>query len=151
MSLHYLIDGYNLLYALTDIPSGDWAKKRETLLLKIAAERPQGKNSLTVIFDSRQGLGDRARQGDLDIIYTAGETADDWIISKVRKVSNPRVLIVVTDDQGLRRMIRGTGAKWISTAEFWKSAGAAPREPNPSLDPGAVEEINEELRKKWLD
>ena len=151
MSLHYLIDGYNLLYALTDIPVGSWAQKRETLLRKIADQRPHGKNRITIIFDSREGLGDRARQDTMDIVYTAGETADDWIIKKVRQIQNPRVVVVVTNDQGLRRMVRGTGAKWVSTAEFWKSAEMPARKPSASLDNDTREAINEELRKKWLD
>lgn len=151
MSLHYLVDGYNVLYALTDIPAGSWAQKREALLRKIADRQPHGKNRITIIFDSREGLGDRTREEGMDIVYTAGETADDWIIKKVRQIPNPRVLVVVTDDQGLRRMVRGTGAKWVSTAEFWKSTEASPGKPDPSLEREDRDAINEEMRKKWLD
>jgi predicted RNA-binding protein with PIN domain len=150
MSLHYLIDGYNLLYALPDIPTGSWEKKREALLRLIVKERPYGNNKASVIFDSREGAGSQSRHGEIQVIYTAGETADDWISHHVRRTANPRILIVVTNDQGLRRLIRGTGAKVMGTEEFWKLVKTAPRPPAEQQIGLDAEEITEELKKKWL-
>ncbi len=151
MSLHYLIDGYNLLYALPEIPPGPWTTKREVFLSLLAKSKPQGNNRMTVVFDSRDGGGSRTQKGSIEIVYTAGETADDWIVKAVRKTPNPRVTVVVTNDQTIRRLIRGTGAKWLSTQDFLKKDAARPKEtalPDPStLD---SEEITEEFKKKWL-
>ncbi len=147
MSLHYLIDGYNLLYALPEIPAGPWSTKREIFLTRLVQLRPQGNNKVTVIFDSRDGGGSRQQKGAIEIIYTAGETADDWIIQAVRKAPNPRIVVVITNDQTIRRLIRGTGAKWLSTEDFLKAA-------KPTPTPEHKQEFNtdaitEELRKKW--
>ena len=150
MSLHYLIDGYNLLYALPDIPPGPWAAKREIFLAMLAHVKPQGNNRMTVIFDSREGGGNRSRKGTIDIVYTSGETADDWIIQAVRKAPNPRVMVVVTNDQAIRRLIRGTGAKWISTQDFMKSGVASSPPKPPAVDKDIYDAISEELKKKWL-
>src|SRR5690348_14965174 len=115
MSLEYVIDGYNLLHALPSMPPGSWEQKRCHLLDRMASRRPHGRNRLTVVFDSHQGFGDRHMHGDIQVVYTAGETTDDWIIEYVRRTANPRLCVVVTDDKGLRAMIRGTGARWEST------------------------------------
>ncbi len=150
MSLHYLIDGYNLLYALPEIPPGPWPTKREIFLALLLKSKPQGKNRITVVFDSRDGGGSRQQKGAIEIVYTAGETADDWIIQAVRKAPNPRVVVVVTDDQAIRRLIRGTGAKWMPTQDFLKPDKALPgqrTEQRSEIDSNA---ITEELKKKWL-
>ncbi len=149
MSRHYVIDGFNLLYALPELPTGTWQQKRETLVDLIRKRRPQGNNRLTLVFDSREGSGNRERLGEIEIVYTAGETADDWIALKVREVQNPREIVVVTDDQGIRGQIRGTGAKWMGTKEFWNTTRTS-EPPSTRKKPAEANEITDELRKKWL-
>jgi len=150
VSLHYLLDGYNLLYALPEIPAGTWEIKRAAFLQKLAKEIPHGKNRVTVVFDSRQGSGDRSKLGSIEIAFTSGETADDWISHYVRHAANPRILVVVTDDQGLRRLIRGTGAKGLGTREFWGKS----KKPQGSFSevetPLDSDSITDEFKKKWL-
>jgi len=149
VSRHYLIDGYNLLYSLPELPPGNWEAKRSRLLERLAAEKPFGNNRATVVFDSREGAGNQSRLGDIAIVFTAGQTADEWISGHVRRTANPRIVVVVTDDQGLRRLIRGTGAKGLGTAEFWRQARPSPRDAVREL-PIETDSITEELRKKWL-
>lgn len=150
MALHYLIDGYNLLYALPDIPPGAWPEKRDIFLKLLETSQPQGRNKMTVIFDSREGSGGKEMRGPVEVIYTAGETADDWLIAYVRKVANPRMCIVVTDDQTLRRMIRGTGARSIPTRDFLKPTSPKDARKPHVLDPNTKDQITDELKKRWL-
>ena len=151
MALHYLIDGYNVLYALPDLPPGSWEKKREQLLLLLIAKKPHGKNQITVVFDSREGSGDRMRVGEIAVAFTSGETADDWISHYVRQAENPRVCVVVTNDQGLRRLIRGTGAKGCSVEEFFTAKNKnAQDKPSANNPPQNADDITDEFRKKWL-
>jgi predicted RNA-binding protein with PIN domain len=151
VSLHYLIDGYNLLYALPEIPRGPWPTKREILIELLLSSKPQGNNRLTVIFDSREGLGDRLRRGAIEVIFTASETADDWIARRVRETSNARMLVVVSNDQGIRTLIRGTGAKWLSTQDFLKPSKSTPIPVKPpKMDSETSDSITEEFKKKWL-
>jgi len=106
---------------------------------------------MTIIFDSRDGGGSRTQKGAIEIVYTAGESADDWIIQAVRKASNPRIVVVVTNDQAIRRLIRGTGAKWIPTEEFLRKPSAPSHRSNTEDENSArAEEITEEFKKKWL-
>ena len=92
MSLQYILDGYNVLYALSEIPAGSWQAKRQALLNKLVADRPHGRNALIIVFDSREGMGDRGRANGIDVVFTAGETADEWISQHVRQAPNPRVI-----------------------------------------------------------
>jgi len=148
--MHYLVDGYNMLYALPEIPPGPWPSKRDVLIELLLSSKPQGHNRLTIIFDSRAGSGDRMERGAIEIIFTAGETADDWIARRVREVPNARSYVVVSNDQGIRSDIRGTGAKWMSTKEFLKEK-AAPQSRPARMPPEISDSITEELKKKWLE
>ena len=150
MAILYLIDGYNLLYALPEMPAGSWQQKREHLLVLLKQRRPQGNNPITVVFDSRDGMGDQMQEKDLTVIFTAGETADDRISAMVRKAPNPRILVVVSNDLGIRTLVRGTGAKFLSATDFLKAA-PTPAKPNrTSRSSEQAEEITEEFKKKWL-
>ena len=152
MAFHYLIDGYNLIYAWPNIPPGSWQKKRQVLLDFLKQRRPQGKNPVTVVFDSREGSGNESRNADMTVVYTAGETADDWISHKVRGVPNPGSLIVVSNDKGLRAQVRGTGAKFILATDFLNTGMASParKSDRQANLPEAAQEITEEFEKKWL-
>jgi predicted RNA-binding protein with PIN domain len=146
----FVIDGYNLLYAFSDIPKGNWQEKRAHLLAFLKERRPQGNNAAILVYDSREGDGNESQEGDIRVVFTASETADDWIGRMVRKASNPRVLIVVSNDQGIRRLVQGTGARFMTATEFLKSA-ASPT-PHAAFNEAIEEDpdITEELKKKWL-
>jgi len=146
---HYLIDGYNLLFALPELPSGAWMEKRQSLLVWLNHVRPHGRNTATLVFDSREGLGNREQHGDVEVVYTAGETADDWIIKHVRKTSTPRGAVVVTDDQGIRHMIKGTGARWLSAHDFIASTSNPVKKKSANRS-HEFDQITEELKRNWL-
>jgi predicted RNA-binding protein with PIN domain len=152
---HYLLDGYNILFALPQMPPGTWQEKRLALLLWLIKTRPQGNNFVTAVFDSRQGLGDQGRYQDIDVVFTAGETADDWISRRVRRGPNPKLFVVVSDDQGIRKQIGGTGARWMSSQEFVARAKepSAPKPQTPLKLPSDnydKDVITDEFRKRWL-
>ena len=154
--LHYLIDGYNLLYAMPQLPGGTWQEKRTQLLEWLLKDRPYGRNVVTVVFDNKKGMGGSDTFAELGIVFTDHETADEWISRRVRQTLNPRVMVVVTDDMGLRRQIQGTGAKWMGATEFTTVSQAMTAAPAPSAaqmrkeNPPANDTITQEFRKKWL-
>ncbi len=152
MAFHYLIDGYNLIYAWPEIPTGNWQAKRQFLLDFLKKRRPHGNNALTVVFDSREGSGNQKRENDITVVYTAGGTADDWISDQVRREPNPRSIVVVSNDKGLQHLVRGTGARILSADQFLKTSSSPRPRKGPVNDtpPEAAEKITEELEKKWL-
>jgi len=150
--LHYIIDGYNVLFALPQMPPGTWLEKRLGLLLWLTQVRPQGKNAATVVFDNRQGWGNQENYHGMSIVYTSGETADDWISAKVRETKNPRVLVVVSNDKGIQRMIKGTGAKWLSAHDFLAAAKTHnPQTAPPEMAGSDRELITDEFTQRWTD
>ena len=53
-------------------------------------------------------------------------------------------------DQGLRRLIRGTGAKWLGTRQFWQKSKFKPA-PEENVQPEADRDfITEEFKERWL-
>ncbi len=89
-------------------------------------------------------------RGPVEVVYTSGESADDWLANYVRKAPNPRLCIVVTDDQTLRRMVRGTGARSMATQDFLKAAPtSAPRGPR-TVDSEIKNQITDEFKMRWL-
>lgn len=132
------------------MPAGTWEQKRHALLQRLAREAPHGNNQITVVFDSREGSGDRSQLGSIEVVFTSGETADDWISHEVRRASNPLILVVVSDDQGVRLLVRGTGAKWLSNEDFWRQV-KVPKAQHTTPEPGMnSESITDEFKKKWL-
>lgn len=153
----YWIDGYNLLYAFPDIPIGHFDAKRAALLRFLKEKRPQGRNPAVVVFDSREGGSPRTAQGDLEVVFAAG-SADDWIASQLRRAGRRAAAVtVVTNDQGIRGMVRGTGARWMSADDFIRRAaprhrpaqGEGPLSEKPS-NSEALDEVTRELMRRWL-
>lgn len=148
----YLVDAYNLLYAWPEIPAGSLETKREFIMRWLQDHRPQGRNAVILVFDSREGSGNRYSTKDMQVVFTAGETADDWISAHVRAGKKGASSIVITNDQGLRRMIRGTGAKWMSCDEFLArektEAHTPPKRDNPR--DRELDQITKDLMNEWL-
>jgi predicted RNA-binding protein with PIN domain len=152
MAFRFLIDGYNLLYAFPHLPPGSLQDKRQQLLTFLKERRPQGNNPVTVVFDSREGAGDQFHDKELTVVYTAGGTADEWISAQVRKAAHPRALVVVSNDQGIRALVRGTGARFLPATEFLKAAeSSSTHQADPRRQPpNTAQEITEEFKEKWL-
>ncbi len=110
-----------------------------------------------MIFDGQPGINSKSDKR-VDIRFTSGKEAD-WHIKKlVATHSNPKQIIVVTDDNVIKRHVSISGAKTMSTNEF--IARLFPEKKRNSkncctdkeLSPEEIKDINEEfLRKKGLD
>ncbi len=122
MSIHYLIDGYNLFFRTTSGGDGpDFTKEREKIISRISNEVDQAGLKASLIFDSawHEGPEERKCKGTLEIHYTnKGESADDWIISRVKRDANPAKIIVVTSDRKLAWRARLKGASTLAVEEF---------------------------------
>jgi predicted RNA-binding protein with PIN domain len=81
MSVHFIIDGYNVL-----LRSGLFDQKclkdaRGAFMAYLGHRRPHGsmRNKLTVVFDGRLEFAGLAGGGEVDVIFTAGASADELI------------------------------------------------------------------------
>ncbi|MGA8163726.1 MAG: NYN domain-containing protein [Waddliaceae bacterium] len=101
--MHYLIDGYNLLFRMAGARD-DLRSQREQLIAELTEKIEFLKLNVSLVFDSHSQEGDRSRSHfhSLEICFTAeGETADAYILSKLKSAKNPSQETVVTSDKTL--------------------------------------------------
>lgn len=124
MSLHLVIDGYNLIRQspwLSVLDARDLEAGREALLAALSEyrqRRPQHK--VTVIFDGWQG-GALQESRDLcrgvGVIYSRrGERADEVIKRFLAREGNRAVM--VSSDRELQAFAEKAGATWVAAGQF---------------------------------
>ena len=157
MSLHYVIDGYNLIKQTPRLTKKRLKDSRVGLVRFIKEKRPQGskKNLVTIVFDGAPDMPVRSSGTDIKVIFTKNESADDWIKRSVENTKNPKQIVVVSNDKQIRFYVRSLGAKILSVEEFIaeKQKFGLPDEPSQSkieLSSQQAQQITEELRKIWL-
>jgi predicted RNA-binding protein with PIN domain len=121
MARRFLIDGYNLLYAI-GLPArretGHLQLARDRLLTLIAERLPR--DQVTVVFDAHQappGVPREQTHDGIHVIFAHG-AADDLIREIVDHDSSPRTLSVVTSDHDVQRSARRREAHVIESVDF---------------------------------
>lgn len=159
MSLQYIIDGYNIINHPLFIQHA--AKKirdlRIALLEFIRINKLCGspKNKITVVFDGHSDSSIRKiGETDINIMFSRKETADECIKKMVEVSSNPKNIVVVSDDKEIKLFVKSLGGQTRSVEEFInRKANLQSREKNllkPELTYSQIHQINQELRKIWL-
>lgn len=123
--IHYVIDGYNLLFRLLE-PGSKIESYRESLIKILISQAQEKKLSLTVVFDAHhQKNGEsRTHKGQLEIVYTDfGQTADAYILEHL----TPHTVVVTSDDH-LARHVKNSGNKSIGIDKFLKLIRPAKKE-----------------------
>ena len=150
--MHYFLDGYNVIRSTDWLAAGPLRDQRDRLLRFIETKRPQGSpsNRVTVVFDGRVDVSSPRHAGETEVLFSQGPDADALIKRRVDELSNPREAVVVTDDQAIRKWVRGVGARVMSCGDFLR-AGAEPRRRGGpvGVDPETAREINEDLPDSW--
>lgn len=126
MSTHYLIDGYNLLYAVVKLPpeAGPHVleKARGKLLRLIAHGHGEDAGRVTVVFDApRLPPGEDAVHyfRGMEIVFAVGyDEADDLIEERIRQDSSPKQLVVVSDDHRLQQAARHRRCRAMKCAAY---------------------------------
>jgi len=118
--MHYYIDGYNILFSLLKSQDNlQVSRNRLIQSLKIKIEKIN--LPATVVFDSQfqEGESERLFLGQLEVVFTdAGQTADDYILERIKEVARPQDYTVVTSDKKLSWLARRKLAKTESCKEF---------------------------------
>src|SRR5258708_519339 len=133
MSLHYLLDGYNILKQMAAFRDLPLEEARRGLLRWIDQSRPQGSvnNQVTVVFDGHPDHYGSAAQGEIRVIFSDGCSADDKIKRMVEDDLARKNCVVVSDDKEIFLYARSLGAKIMSVEAFTSKPGGhhARREP----------------------
>jgi len=160
MSLHYVIDGYNIINHPKFIPARSSHVSIQSALLDfILANKLTGsnKNKVTVVFDGYPAPITFREGGDISVVFSRRISADEKIKRMVEVSAGRSSIIVVTDDGEIKCAVRVLGARVQGIEEFVRSkvrpAGSASDKEQPKDLPSHIQmqRINEELRKLWLE
>ncbi len=147
MSLHFILDGYNLVkqdahFAVLKLEAG-----RLALLKLIETRDLQGSksNPVTVVFDGQLGGTQERYSSGIGVVYTSAESADDWIKHFVEDSAKPKNIVVVTDDKEIRIFVRALGAAIMGTREFLEGRGSRRRKADLARKLKRVQSDNKEI------
>ena len=120
MSVHYLLDGYNIVNKMPGSSRESLDGQRRQLIKFIEVKRPQGsiKNSVTIVFDGKFGIIGQGISSFVKVIFTKDRSADDEIVRLVKEANLPKSIVVVSDDRGIQFSVRRMGASILSVPEF---------------------------------
>ena len=165
MSLHFIIDGYNLIKQTGILNKPNLEDSRSALIKLLKIHRPQGSsnNRVTIVFDGKK---DHYYPGQISenvypdsgmkVIFSQDESADDKIRQLVRDSKNPRNIVVVTNDREIQIFVRQLKAQVRAVEEFLLkfnrgSPGISSRaEDKIILPPPDAAKITEEMKDVWL-
>jgi predicted RNA-binding protein with PIN domain len=123
MSIHIIIDGYNLIRqsrSLSILDLQDIQLGRDTLVDMLAAYKKVKRHRITVVFDGTTAplfSQQRDRHKGISIIFSRkGESADS-VIKKMAGKERQRAL-VVSSDQDIVQSATANGAATISATDF---------------------------------
>ncbi len=119
--MKFIIDGYNLIGHLGSISLKD--KNKETLCIHyIQSLKSQNNHMFTLIFDGKNNsfpYKSIEYHNNINVIYTPyGESADDFIIDLVNKMSNKSGMIVVSSDKDIINKSIKSGAQSYKCSAF---------------------------------
>ena len=123
MSLHIIIDGYNLIRqsaSLSRLDQQDILLGREALVDKLAAYRKIKHHLITVVFDGQNSPAfsqQRHRQKGISIRFSPKGTSADEVIKRMASREREKALIV-SSDRDIINFAAGCGAATISAQQF---------------------------------
>lgn len=128
-------------------------------LIKRSNLSGSARNKTTVVFD---GFPDQELQSSLEnyrdefeIIFSRGQSADQRIRDITEGSSNPKTVVVVSDDKQIIFYIRACKARGMSVKEFLREEGG-PKKAKESdsgelkVNYSQMQKINQELKDLWL-
>ncbi len=159
MSLHYIIDGYNLVRHRVFEGVHKGADKPRALVHCIRERHLCGsrKNKITIVFDGFPAAGSaHIEDPALEILFSREESADERIKRLVESAAHPKTVLVVSDDNEVRFFARSAGTQVLKVAEFAavahkRAAGSAGKDAGKAeISQSSMLAINRELRSLWL-
>ena len=142
-----LIDGHNLIGKLPDIHLDD-PDDEAKLVMRLRTYCARTSKRVTVVFD--QGLpGGQSLAltgGGVKVVFaSAGRSADDLLLERIRGASQPRGLIVVSSDRRVMAAAEARGARAVRAEEF-----AAQLEIPALNESGSDVHLSEDEVAQWL-
>jgi hypothetical protein len=160
--MFYLIDGYNLLYAMGVLLPGREGPKvleraRRYLLGVLRDAHGDESGNVTVVFDAKHPPPGAPAEQDFEGIRVAfavsHDEADDLIELLVRRAPAPRQLSVVSDDHRVRQAARRRQCQELGCGEYmdWLASRRRPPAAPPAAEGSTKPEgPSGEETQRWL-
>ncbi len=151
----FLIDGYNLLWAINEIDE-EPGSLTDLKLCRVISRYLAQKNDIgQMIFD---GIGPPDKSGfdsmsHLEIIFAGlGKEADDIIEIKIKASTAPKLLRVVSNDNRLKKAARTRKAVPVKCETFWRDLGKQLNKGHKINEPpGKRVGLSESETNQWLE
>ena len=114
----WLVDGYNVLHAAVlggKDRSQWWTESRRRELLERASSF-DGAAEIWIVFDGPDDSAAAAGSAGPHCVFA--DSADDWLVDRVRRAEDPTEIAVVTADRQVAGRARGRGARVVSPKDF---------------------------------
>ncbi len=138
MNEEWLIDGYNLLHAITSLKNSphSWPSDRVGLCSLLAGFAASKKQNMQAVFD---GVGAPAEMKVhstryFEAVYSQKVSADHYIEKYIYTHKSVKRFIVVTDDRTITDIAHGGGARVLKNSLFLEMLREAGKEDKASLD-----------------
>jgi len=141
--VRWLIDAHNLMHVLGVIKKNvPLESSRTTFLDWLADGIGTLEHSVVAVFDAlgRPGRSRRQRHRGIEVVFSSGETADDWIEDYLARERKPATLCVVSNDNRVIEAGRRKGCR-LSDCEGFIDVVIAGRYRKPAVA-GAIDEPN---------
>ena len=162
--MHIIIDGYNLIFAVSEFEQIIDRKNLETaraaLLMALSPYKEKTRQELTVVFDGRDKPGDehldlsqKQLHEGITVVFSKGTTADEDIMDLIGSSQNPKNTCIVTSDKKILRSARSSGCKVAEPREFFEriTPRTGKRRTSPHAEPALkYQEVSEEQVGYWL-
>lgn len=162
MSLTFIVDGYNAMERSGIFKRKSFMDGRAAFVSYLDHHGLKGseRNRLVVVFDGKEDVFAPRMDCSFEVIFTKGESADDKIKEMVAHSSEPKNIVVVTDDKGIISVVRRYGVGIKSTTEFLnkkkgrrmlaRNGAVSGSEHKIDLNIVQRDAITEELKGIWL-
>ncbi len=128
----WLVDGYNVLHAavLGGKDRSEWwtGSRRRELLERASAFDADAE--VWIVFDGPDDSAATAGSSGPHCVFA--DSADDWLVDRVRRAEDPAEIAVVTADRQVAGRARGRGARVVSPKDFLARCATLPADPEDS-------------------
>ncbi len=118
--MHYLVDGYNLLFRF--LKANPLEKTRQAMIEELNTAVSELNLSVTLVFDGgKDSLPPTLRHHfkAIELIYTTGDaSADHYILETVQEAHQPKNLTIITNDRELSSRCKREGAAILPIDTF---------------------------------
>jgi len=155
MSLHILIDGYNLIRqsnTLSAMENESLEAGRDALVDSLILYKRRKRHQITVVFDGTEAgvllQGERMQRGGIRIVFSHKGELADAVIKRLASQERERA-VVVTSDREIMDHAEQQGAAVIGAVEFENKMKAAILAPDPgAFEPETAPEWKPSTKKK---